>query len=222
MQRQLLPDAGSCVEGNWNHLRVASSRLCLDRLSAFGWFVVLGVLLCVVIRPAAAGEPPPVKNVLILHNWANLPQSWALMESTVRARVPGQINFYTASVENPRFDEEALSGQPGRDSSPRVRWGKAGSCDCGDLSGTSIRGAIPRHDVSGSADRLYRCQLASKTQNMWPGVTGVISPIGMRETIDLALQLQSRYKCGRNHHRRIGVGQVLVGSCALRTSSSSG
>ena len=29
------------------------------------------------------------------------------MESTVRARVPGQINFYTASVENPRFDETA-------------------------------------------------------------------------------------------------------------------
>ena len=47
-----------------------------------------------------------MKNVLILHNWANLPQTWLLTESTVRARVPGQINFYTASVENPRFDEE--------------------------------------------------------------------------------------------------------------------
>ncbi len=58
-----------------------------------------------LVRPAVAAEPA-VKNVLVLHNWANLPQSWTLTESTVRARVPGQINFYTASVENPRFDEE--------------------------------------------------------------------------------------------------------------------
>ena len=74
-------------------------------LHTCGWSV-LGILLCVLVPPAAAAQPA-VKNVLVLHNWANLPQSWALMESTVRARVPGQINFYTASVENPRFDEEA-------------------------------------------------------------------------------------------------------------------
>ena len=81
--------------------------------------------MCVLARPAASGAPVPVKNVLILHNWANLPQTWDLMESTVRAHVPGQINFYTASVENPQFDKEELSGEPGRDSTPRVRWGKA-------------------------------------------------------------------------------------------------
>src|SRR5260370_30350422 len=92
-------------ESNRKHLRVASSCNCPNRLSAYGWFVVLGVLLCVLIHPAAAAQPP-AKNVLVLHNWASLPQSWGLMESTVRARVPGQINFYTASVENPRFDEE--------------------------------------------------------------------------------------------------------------------
>src|SRR2546425_2569876 len=92
-------------ESNRKHLWVASSRDSANKLSAYVWFVVLGILLCGLIRPSAAAQPA-VKNVLVLHNWANLPQSWDLMESTVRARVPGQINFYTASVENPRFDEE--------------------------------------------------------------------------------------------------------------------
>jgi hypothetical protein len=69
------------------------------------WLVVLGILFCVLIPPAAVAQPP-VRNVLVLHNWASLPQSWGLMQSTVRARVPGQINFYTATVENPQFDDE--------------------------------------------------------------------------------------------------------------------
>src|SRR6185369_9527212 len=75
------------------------------RLSAQLARVLFGILLCILIRPAV-GIQPAAKNVLVLHNWAGLPESWTLMESTVRARVPGQINFYVASIENPRFDEE--------------------------------------------------------------------------------------------------------------------
>src|ERR1700731_899906 len=84
---------------------VASSWDCPSRLSANAWFVALGIVLFLLICAAGVAEPI-VKNVLVLHNWSNLPPSWAIMESTVRARVPGQINFYTASVENPRFDDE--------------------------------------------------------------------------------------------------------------------
>src|SRR5271163_4385465 len=92
-------------ESSLQHLPAGSLCDCPSTLSAYVWWVVLGLLLCVLVGPAAAAEPA-VKNVLVLHNWANLPEAWALMESTVRARVPGEINFYTASVENPRFDEE--------------------------------------------------------------------------------------------------------------------
>ena len=53
---------------------------------------ILGVLLCAFTIPPAFAEPN-VKNVLVLHKWASLPQSWTLMESTLRARVPGKINF---------------------------------------------------------------------------------------------------------------------------------
>ena len=87
------------------HLRSSSPCDWLNRIYACVRLAVLSLLSCLLVYPAAAAEPA-VKNVLILHNWATLPQSWALMQSTVRARVPGQINFYNASVENPRFDEE--------------------------------------------------------------------------------------------------------------------
>jgi hypothetical protein len=92
------------LSGSCTHRQVASWDFA-RRLSAGVCLAVLGILLCILIRSAVAAPPPP-KNVLILHNWASLPLSWGLMESTVRARVPGQINFYTASVENPRFDEQ--------------------------------------------------------------------------------------------------------------------
>ena len=92
-------------ESSRKRLLPASSSDCSHRLSAQLARVLFGILLCILIRPAV-GIQPAAKNVLVLHNWAGLPESWTLMESTVRARVPGQINFYVASIENPRFDEE--------------------------------------------------------------------------------------------------------------------
>src|SRR5436190_20476488 len=90
--------AGCGTQRYLSRLRIASSWESAG-LSACVWFAVVAVVLCVLIEPAAAEEPG--KNVLVLHNWAYLPQSWTLMQSTVRARVPGQVNFYNASVENP-------------------------------------------------------------------------------------------------------------------------
>src|SRR5258708_29097945 len=94
-------------EKDVGQLRLAPSWDC-NRLFACPWLVLvvaLGILWSVLIPSAAAAEPA-AKNVLVLHNWASLPASWAIMESTVRARVPGQVNFYAASVENPRFDDD--------------------------------------------------------------------------------------------------------------------
>src|ERR1700735_5442025 len=69
-------------------------------------FAILAILFCILVAPPADAQST-AKNVLILHNWASLPRSWELMKSTVRNRVPEQVNFYTASVENPRFEEKA-------------------------------------------------------------------------------------------------------------------
>jgi PAS domain S-box-containing protein len=151
------------------------------------WWVVLGFLLCVLVPPAAAAEPA-VKNVLVLHNWANLPQSWTLMESTVRARIPGQINFYTASVENPRFDEEVY-----RESlAETLRRGYGGVKLDVVIAATYpvLQFAMQYRDKMFPGVPIVFTDVGRpEGRKMGPGVTGVISPVGLRETIDLALHL---------------------------------
>src|SRR6266851_4203315 len=174
-------------ERNVKQLRVASSWDCPNRLSASVWFVVLGILLCVLIPPAAAAQPA-VKNVLVLHNWASLPQSWALMQSTVRARVPGQINFYTASVENPQFDDEGY-----RESlAETLRRGYGGVKLDVVVAATYpvLQFAMQYRDqMFPGVPIVFTDVSRQEAQKMWPDVTGVISPVGIRETIDLALDL---------------------------------
>src|SRR5260370_23478104 len=169
-------------ERNVKQLRVASWD-CPNRLSAYVWFVVLGLLLCVLIHPAAAAQPD-VKNVLVLHNWASLPQSWGLMESTVRARVPGQINFYTASVENPRFDEEeyreSLAETIGRGYS-EVKL---------DLVVAATYPVLQfamqyRDKMFPGVPIVFPDVARQEAQKIWPGVTRVIVPTRMRGTLSV-------------------------------------
>jgi PAS domain S-box-containing protein len=157
------------------------------RLTAHLWLGILGILLCIVGVSASTAQSN-AKNVLILHNWASLPQSWTLMESTVRARVPGQISFYSASVENPRFYEEAY-----RESlAETLRRGYGGV-----KLDVVIAASYPvlqfamqyRDKMFPGVPIVFTDVSRHEEQKMWHGVTGVISPVGMRETIDLALRL---------------------------------
>ena len=169
------------------HPSAKSLYVCPNRLSAYVWWVVLGLLLCFLVPPAATAEPA-VKNVLVLHNWANLPQSWTVMESTVRARIPGQINFYTASVENPRFDEEVY-----RESlAETLRRGYGGVKLDVVVAATYpvLQFAMQYRDkMFPGVPIVFTDVSRPEAEKMWPGVTGVISPVGLRETIDLALHL---------------------------------
>src|SRR5271154_454478 len=174
-------------ESSLKRLRVPSSWDCPIRLSAYVWFLAFALLLCVLIRPAGAIQPA-VKNVLILHNWATLPQSWASMESTVRARVPGQINFYTASVENPRFDEEAY-----RESLAETLRRGFGGVKLDVVVAVTypvLQFARQYQDTMFPGVPIVFTDVPlQEEQKVGPDVTGVISPLGMRETIDLALHL---------------------------------
>ena len=156
-------------------------------ISERGWLSVLAILLCLLSGLPAAAQPN-AKNVLILHNWATLPQSWALMESTVRARVPGQINFYTASVENPQFEEEAY-----RESmAETLRRGYAGVKLDVVVAVTYpvLQFAMQYRDtIFPGVPIVFTDVPDQEAQKLWPDITGVISPLGMRETIDLALHL---------------------------------
>jgi hypothetical protein len=111
------------------------------------------------------------------------------MESTVRARVPGQINFYTASVENPRFDDEGY-----RESlAETLRRGYAGVKLDLVIASTYpvLQFAVQYRDAMFPGVPIVFTDVSSQQERkLWPDVTGVISPLGMGETIDLALRLQ--------------------------------
>jgi len=153
----------------------------------FVTILVSGVLLCIASCPAALAQTK-VKNVLILHNWISLPQSWTVMESTVRSRVPGEINFYTVSVANQRFDEEAYR----EILAETLRAGYGGL-----KLDVVVAATYPVLDFAMRyRDRMFpgvpivftdlnNLDIRKKA----PGVPGVMSTLGIRETIDLALHL---------------------------------
>ena len=175
-------------KGHLQNVWIASSSDCANRPSGYAWFAFLVLFFGVLIRPTAAAEPA-AKNVLILHNWASLPQSWGLMESTVRARVPGQINFYTASVENPRFDEESYRESLAETLGRGYRGVKL------DLVVAATYPVLQftmqyRDEMFPGVPIIFTDVARQESQTSWPGITGVIIPNGMRETIDLALRLQ--------------------------------
>jgi PAS domain S-box-containing protein len=167
--------------------RKAASSRRLDIRSLNGWLVVLAILFCVPVRLVAVTQPA-AKNVLVLHNWANLPPSWALTESNVRTRVPGPVSFYSVSVENPRFDEEVY-----RESLAETLHRGFAGVKLDVLVAASypvLQFAMQYRDKMFPGVPIVFTDVGGpREEKIWPGVTGVISRMGIGETIDLALQL---------------------------------
>ena len=167
--------------------------VCFDvwGIPAFVCTLIPGILLC-LLGGSVAPAQTKAKNVLILHNWVSLPPSWTVMESTVRALVPGQINFYTVSVLNQRFDQEAY-----RESlAETLRRGYGGVKVDVVVAATYpvLEFAVKYRNRLFPGVPIVFTDIDKREMRAWPGATGVISPVGMRETIDLALRLQSDTK----------------------------
>ena len=161
------------------------------RAGSFGvqdlWVLIAGMLLFVLGGTARAQSHS--KNVLILHNWVSLPQSWTVMESTVRTRVPGQINFYTVSVANQRFGQQAY----GESLAETLHRGYGGmKLDVIVAATYPVLEFVEKyHDLMfPGVPIVYTDINKPEVRKIWPDATGVISSIGMRETIDLALRLE--------------------------------
>jgi hypothetical protein len=71
------------------------------------WLAILAILLCLLTGPSAATEPK-ARNVLILSTAAEYRQWFlSLIEPSIRARVPGPINFYDAYLDDPEVEEKS-------------------------------------------------------------------------------------------------------------------
>ncbi|HYK36601.1 PAS domain S-box protein [Alloacidobacterium sp.] len=169
--------------GQRNSLRRFSAR-ALGRYL----YLILCILLCVLIGPDATSQPN-AKNVLVLYPYGE-PPSFAVLKSTMQAHIPGQINFYTTSMSNRRFEEEDYQ----ESLAETFRRG---------YSGIKLDVVIAStYPVLQFAVR-YRNKMFPgvpivffdvypnewEGQKILPGVTGVVVPLAMHETIDLALHL---------------------------------
>jgi PAS domain S-box-containing protein len=109
------------------------------------------------------------------------------MESTVRARVPEEVNFYTASVANPLFDEKAY--QDGLAETLRGYGGVKLDVVVA-VTYPVLQFAMQYRDRMFPGVPIVFTDVSSQQEkDILPGATGVISPLGMGETIDLALRL---------------------------------
>jgi PAS domain S-box-containing protein len=150
----------------------------------------VGFLLCMPAGQAAAAKPN-AKNVLVLSGGRHESVSIPIMESSLRSHVPGPVNFSIADLETPPFaDESDLDGLA--EAFRRTFSNKKIDLIVAVMD-PSLRFAVRYRDkiFPGIPVSFMSITSPQAGQRMWrwPGVTGVVSAVGIGETIDLALRL---------------------------------
>jgi PAS domain S-box-containing protein len=160
----------------------------LDLLSLLSRCPALSVLVfaLLVLVPSTAA-PATQKNVLILSGGRGR-VSINQMESTLRAHFSGPVSFSIVDLENSRFEQKAYQDNLAE----ALRAGYAG--EKLDLvvtvMTTPLRFAVQyREKLFPGVPIVFMSNNNPLPGKMWPGVTGVESTNGVRETIDLALRL---------------------------------
>jgi PAS domain S-box-containing protein len=153
------------------------------------WWIV-GVLLCVLVLPAAAAEPN-AKNVLVVFSASERePKFLDLFETAIRARVPSHVNFYTAFVDFQRIEDEPYRKSLAETFRHEYRDVKPDVVIAVALQ--ALEFAMQYRDrIFPGVPIVFTAVAASELEGekMAPGVTGAESSVGLRETIDLALRL---------------------------------
>ena len=171
--------------------RVEERRDCWPpALCGLVCFTIFGILLCALTAFTAAAQERE-KNVLLLFSSVERNSSnWEPFDPLVRARVPGQITFYRAYLDQSQAEEKSYlesQAETFRRTYARMKLDLviAGNSD-------QLRFAVLYRDkIFPSVPIVFTGVSARELegQKMWPGVTGVTVPVGLRETIDLALHL---------------------------------
>ena len=172
------------VQADWIH----TIRFGVRRIFAFLKIALSSILLCLSVSVVAAQVHS--KNVLVLsagRGHLSIDQ----MEASLRAHAPWPVNFSSTDLENPRFDDESYRNILAEE----LRDGYA--AERPDLVVTVmdplLQFAVEFHDKIFPGVPIVFMSVSSPEAKRrmwrWPGVTGVASPVGIRETIDLALRV---------------------------------
>ncbi|HTT17315.1 MAG TPA: PAS domain S-box protein [Candidatus Sulfotelmatobacter sp.] len=172
-------------------MRKISLSPWLGGMGSFRLFPRLGTL-AVALGALLASVPPTTaqanqKNVLILSGGRGR-VSINLMESSLRSHFAGPVNFSIVDLENPRFEQKAYQ----HNLAEAIRAGYSG--EKLDLVVAVMTIALQfavqyRDKLFPGVPIVFMSNISPLPEKVWPGVTGVESTSGVRETIDLALRL---------------------------------
>lgn len=138
-------------------------------------------------------SPPQAKakNVLLLFSSVERNSTnWEPFDPLVRARVPGQITFYRAYLDQSKITEESYLQSQAETFRRTYAGVKLNLVIAGNPD--QLRFAVLYHDKIFPGVPIVFTGVSARElegQKIWPGVTGVTVPVGLRETIDLALHL---------------------------------
>jgi PAS domain S-box-containing protein len=157
-------------------------------LNARVWIGVFGILACALIG-ASAGAQTDAKNVLVIFGALQGEPVLALIESSVRTRVP-DVNFYVEYLDYQRLEEESYReslAETIRRGHREVRPDIVVVASIHSLEfvieyGDKMFPGVPVVFTEVSAGEL-------QGQKIPAGMTGLMVSLGLRETIDLALHL---------------------------------
>ena len=148
-------------------------------------------LLCFLCHPGAEGQTSE-KNVLFLFSTVKYSdETVSAIEPALRARFPHPSTFYHAYLDDPQVEVKSYRESLAETLRHRyvgVRMDLVIACNPPALSfAREYRGKV-FHDAPIVFVGVGEIEMAGQKQ--WPGVTGVVTPSGFRQTIDLALRLQ--------------------------------
>jgi PAS domain S-box-containing protein len=144
------------------------------------------------IETRAASEQLRQKNVLVLFSSVQYSQSFLdLIEPSIRARLPVPITFYDAYLEDPQVEEKSYRESEAE--TFRRRYAAVKLDLVITANPAALLFAVQYRDKIFPGVPIVFSAVGERDLDgqEWPqGVTGVATPLGFRETIDLALRLQ--------------------------------
>jgi PAS domain S-box-containing protein len=152
---------------------------------------ILGILLCFLANSRAAAKPNEKNVLVVFSNSQAEPQFLNPLESAIRSRVPGDVNFYTAFLDYQRFEDESYRESVAETFRHEFREVKLDVVITANIEALEFTMEY-RDRVFPGVPIVFAGVSASELdgKKMAPGVTGVETSVGLRETIDLALRLQ--------------------------------
>ena len=155
-------------------------------ISSLAFLLLVPITLCAEVAPNA-------KNVLVLFSRFNRGHNVWLddIESRVRARVPGGVNFLAAYLEYSRLDDQAYLDSEAE--TLRRQYQSVNLDLIIPVGKPALQFALKhRNEIFPNVPIVFTgvdADLESSDVQNWPGVTGYAPCEGIRPTIDLALRL---------------------------------